>query len=127
MTASVTIHCESIPDAIVAPVQSVYSHGGKYYAFVYDAGQWDARPIKVGPTNDKFFVIENGLKEGERIAMNPRGYLDRVELPALPSGKTQMAEKGAPPKNDAAAAEGEVAKQPTEAGIDKKPTAEAAG
>ena len=123
MTASVTIHCESIPETIQAPVQSVYSHGGKYYAFVYGGGKWDARPIKVGPTNDKFFVVENGLKEGERIAMNPRGYLDEVKLPALPTGKTQMAgARPAPPAGlsteDAAAkpsADPAAAKQPATA------------
>jgi HlyD family secretion protein len=85
MTASVTIHCDEVPDALLAPVQAVYSHGGKFYAFVYQQGKWEARPIKTGPTNDKFFVIEQGLTAGEKIAMYPRGYLDQVALPRLPA------------------------------------------
>jgi RND family efflux transporter MFP subunit len=91
MTASVTIHCDEVSGAIVAPVQSVYAHGGKFYAFVYDNGKWQARPIKTGPTNDKFFVIEEGLAEGEKIAMYPRGYLDQVSLPELPPQRRQQA------------------------------------
>lgn len=92
MTASVTIHCQSIPDSIQAPVQSVFAHGGKYYAFVYSNGAWEARPIECGPTNDKVFVVEKGLEVGDRIAMNPRGYLSEVKLPALPpTAKPQLA------------------------------------
>jgi HlyD family secretion protein len=91
MTASVTIRCEEIPEAIQAPVQAVYAHGKDFYAFVFRDGEWEARPIKVGPTNDKFFVIEEGLAEGDRVAMNPRAYLDRVKLPELmPENKQQV-------------------------------------
>lgn len=91
MTASVTIRCEEIPDAIQAPVQSVYAHGKDFYAFVFNNGDWEARPLKVGPTNDKFFVIEQGLAEGDRVAMNPRAYLEQVKLPELaPESKQQV-------------------------------------
>ncbi len=91
MTASVTIRCEEIPNAIQAPVQAVYAHGKDFYAFVFNNGAWEARPIKVGPTNDKFFVIEQGLTEGDRVAMNPRAYLEQVKLPELaPENKQQV-------------------------------------
>jgi RND family efflux transporter MFP subunit len=92
MTASVTIHCDEVNNAIVAPVQSVYAHGGKFYAFVYDGGKWDPRLIEVGPTNDMFWVVEKGLAEGERIALYPRGYLDQVALPKLPPQRRQTTE-----------------------------------
>jgi hypothetical protein len=91
MTASVTIRCEEIPNAIQAPVQAIYAHGKDFYAFVFNDGAWEARPIKVGPTNDKFFVIEQGLAEGDRVAMNPRAYLEQVNLPELaPENKQQV-------------------------------------
>jgi HlyD family secretion protein len=105
MTASVTIHCQSIPDSIQAPVQSVFAHGGKYYAFLYAAGAWEARPIECGPTNDKFFVVEKGLEVGDRIAMNPRGYVSEVKLPELqPAEKPQLA-RGEEPAGASPAAE----------------------
>ncbi len=91
MTAAVTIRCAEVPDALQVPVQCVYAHGRKLYCFVYKAGTWEARQIKPGPTNDKFFVIESGLDEGDQVAMNPRGYVDEVQLPKLSPEEAQRA------------------------------------
>lgn len=104
MTASVTIMCEHIPDAIQVPVQAVYAHGDKYYCFVFDESGWDARPVSCGPTNDKFYVIHEGLDVGERVAMNPRAYLSQVSLPKLPPERRQRAVAQGPefePANEA--------------------------
>jgi hypothetical protein len=94
MTASVTIHCADVANVVQAPVQSVYAHGKDYYAFVYRDGAWEARALKCGPTNDKFFVIEDGLKEGDRVAMNPRAYVSQVKLPELPPEKKEQIARG---------------------------------
>lgn len=91
MTAAVTIRCAEVHDAIQVPVQSIYAHGEKFYCFIYDAGQWAAREIKPGPTNDKFFVVESGLNAGEQVAMNPRAYLAAVSLPKLSPEEAQRA------------------------------------
>jgi hypothetical protein len=91
MTASVTIHCADVPDAIQVPVQSMYAWGPKFYCFVYEQGKFTAREVKAGPTNDKFFVIESGLKEGEQVALNPRAYVNLVSLPKLPPEEIQRA------------------------------------
>jgi hypothetical protein len=80
-----------VPNALQVPVQAVYAHGRKLYCFVYDNGTWDAREIKPGPTNDKFFVVHSGLNEGDRVAMNPRGYVDQVKLPKLSPEEAQRA------------------------------------
>lgn len=101
MTAAVTIRCEEIPDALQVPVQAMYAHGNKFYCFVYSGGRLEARQVKAGPTNDKFFVIESGLNEGDQVAMNPRGYLDQVSLPKLSPEEAQRAvpqrKAGGPP------------------------------
>jgi multidrug efflux pump subunit AcrA (membrane-fusion protein) len=89
MTASVTIRCAFVPDALQVPVQAVYVHGRQYFAFVYHEGRWEARPVKCGPNNDEFFVIEQGLDEGERVAMSPRLFVDQVTLPKLPPGRDE--------------------------------------
>ena len=91
MTASVTIRCAEVPNALQVPVQAVYAHGDKFYCFVYDAGKWEAREIVPGPTNDKFFVIESGLNEGDRVSMNPKAYLAQVDLPKLAPEAAQRA------------------------------------
>jgi len=91
LTASVVIRCAQVRNALQTPVQAVYSHGNQFYCFVFDDGHWEAREVKCGPTNDRFFVIESGLGEGDRIALNPRRYLDQVRLPELPPEQQQRA------------------------------------
>ena len=91
MTSSVTIQCIYVPDAMQVPVQAVYAHGEQFYCFVYQKGRWEAAPIQCGPTNDKFFVVESGLQLSDRVALNPRRYLNRVELPELPPEQEQRA------------------------------------
>jgi len=126
MTASVTIHCDEVNDALLAPVQSVYAHGGKFYAFVYHQGKWEARPVKTGPTNDKFFVIEQGLAEGDKIAVYPRGYLDQVALPELPPQRRQQTARASAPAAapTAVAKEDAVAAKEGESSATDKPAAE---
>ena len=91
MTAAVTIHCAEVRDALQVPVQAMYAHGRKFYCFVYDNGRWEAREVKPGPTNDKFFVVESGLNEGDQVAMNPRAYVSEVSLPKLSPAEAQRA------------------------------------
>jgi HlyD family secretion protein len=132
MTVSVTIHSHEVNDALVAPVQSVYAHGGKFYAFVYGQGKWEARPIKCGATNDKFWVVEEGLSAGDKIALYPRGYLDQVALPELPATRrdTNEATVSTPAKSATTVAQEDVAApQETDPAAAEKPepTAPAAG
>jgi multidrug efflux pump subunit AcrA (membrane-fusion protein) len=96
MTASVTIRCDYIPDALQIPVQAVYVHGREYYALVNDDEKWEARPIKCGPNNDEFFVIEGGLEEGELVAMTHRLFLDQVKLPVVPPVRDRATARGFP-------------------------------
>ncbi len=91
LTASVSIRCVHVPNALQVPVQAVYAHGNQFFCFTFDQGQWDARTVKCGPTNDRFFVIESGLKENDRVTLNPRRYLSEVTLPELPREKKQLA------------------------------------
>lgn len=85
MTASTTIICFREDDALQTPVQSVFTHGGEPFTLVSDDGQWRPQPVEVGPTNDKFYVVREGLAAGDQVAMNPQRYLDEIELPALPA------------------------------------------
>jgi multidrug efflux pump subunit AcrA (membrane-fusion protein) len=96
MTASVTIRCAEVPDALQVPVQAVYAHGDKFYCFANNSGKWELREVVPGPTNDKFFVIESGLNEGERVSMNPRAFLAQVELPKLAPELAQRAVRQSP-------------------------------
>ena len=130
MTASVTVHCADVPNALQVPVQSIYAHGPKFFCFVYNGGQWKAQEVKAGPTNDKYFVIESGLKEGDQVAINPRAYLADVTLPKLPPEEIQRAVPQAPSSRtaDGAAkpAAEKVASKPEAVGGSPTPGAKAA-
>lgn len=91
MTASVTISAMYVPDSVVAPVQSVYAHGDQLYCFVEEGDQLSAREVTLGPTNDRFFVVQSGLAAADRIALNPRKLIDRVDLPEINSEQVQQA------------------------------------
>ena len=91
LTASVSIRCAQVPGALQVPVQAVYAHGNKFYCFAFDRGHWDAKEVVCGPTNDRFFVIESGLEEGDQVALNPRRYLDQVVLPEISPEEQQRA------------------------------------
>lgn len=91
MTASVTISVMYVPDAIVAPVQSLYAHGDQMFCFVKSGDRLAARQVTLGPTNDRFFVIEEGLQANDRIALNPRKLVSYVDLPEIAPEQSQNA------------------------------------
>src|SRR5262249_38024421 len=76
MSSEVTIFAdESTGDVLVIPIQSVVGNikmGQKRKCFVIDAdGQPQERDIVVGMNNDKVVEVSDGLKEGEKIVINP--------------------------------------------------------
>ncbi len=91
MTVSASISSMFVPDTIQAPVESVYAHGDKFFCFVDSRGKLEPREVACGLTNDRFFVVNSGLKEGDRVAMNPRRLLAKVALPELPPEQLQQA------------------------------------
>lgn len=91
MTASVTISAMYEPDSIVAPVQSIYAHGDLLYCFVQQGEGLAAREVLVGPTNDRFYVVQSGLSASDQVALNPRKLVDQVELPTISAEQSQQA------------------------------------
>jgi hypothetical protein len=128
MTTAVMIRCAEVPNALQVPVQAVYAHGSKFYCFVFDQGAWEAREIKPGPTNDKFFVVNSGLNEGDQVAMNPRAYRDEVNLPKLSPADAQRAVpqrgNGQSGKNGAQNAPAQDAGQPGQTAPGQQPEVE---
>ncbi|MBL9125575.1 MAG: efflux RND transporter periplasmic adaptor subunit [Planctomycetaceae bacterium] len=83
MTAEVKIKVEQLPDALQVPVQAVVEHGSEHFCLLPTATGLEARKIKIGSTNEKFVIIKDGLAASESVVINPRNYLDRVELPEI--------------------------------------------
>jgi multidrug resistance efflux pump len=96
-TAEVSIRVAEQPDALQLPIQSILEHGGKHYCVVH-AGkdEVEAKEVKVGMSNDKFVVIEEGLEEGEQVIHNAVKFRDDLDLPEIKEEPTQTTATGVP-------------------------------
>ncbi len=83
MTAEVRIFVKQLPNAKQIPVHGIYEFKGRHFCLVKSEAGWETREIKIGATNDKMVTIEEGLEEGEVIALNPRSHLDLMDLPEI--------------------------------------------
>jgi multidrug efflux pump subunit AcrA (membrane-fusion protein) len=98
MTAEVKIRVETIPNVVQIPVQAIVEHGGKNYCLMYDkAAGWSKKEVKIGSTNDKMVVIQEGLEEGDKVVMGASKHREKVKWPKLETipGETD-AEESAP-------------------------------
>ncbi|MBX9787376.1 MAG: HlyD family efflux transporter periplasmic adaptor subunit [Pirellulales bacterium] len=93
MTAEVRIQVAELPDAVQVPVQAIVEHGGDHFCLVSSDARLSAAKVAIGPTNDKFVVITQGVTPGQSVVVNPRGYLTAVDLPTTSGVKS--AEKDA--------------------------------
>jgi RND family efflux transporter MFP subunit len=82
MTSDVRILVEERPDVLQVPVQAVVEENGRHYCLIRTADRIEARQVLLGSTNDKFLIVEDGLAEGDDVLLNPRVFLQDVELPA---------------------------------------------
>jgi RND family efflux transporter MFP subunit len=93
MTAQAAIVAEERDSAVQVPLQAVMEHDGRYYVLVQNGDALEAKQVQVGPTNDKFVVVESGLAGGEQVVMTPKQFAEAVTLPepiSFPSRKQVM-------------------------------------
>lgn len=83
LTAEAKILVNEITDALILPVQAVFSHNGKTYVLTYDDGKWDKVEVKTGPTNDKEVIVLEGLSEGDQVVLGAWAHRAEVDLPKL--------------------------------------------
>jgi RND family efflux transporter MFP subunit len=96
MTSDVSILVEELPDMLQVPVQAVVEHNGQHYCLVRARDHLEARQVQLGSTNDKYLIVEDGLREGEDVLLNPRLFLESVDLPSI-AAVSATAQRAAPP------------------------------
>jgi RND family efflux transporter MFP subunit len=79
MTAKVQILVDQAEDVLSVPVRSVLQFQGKDHAFVVTAEGPQLREIELGTTNDDLVEVKSGLREGDRIALDPASLMTEVE------------------------------------------------
>lgn len=95
LTANVAIHVDSQEGVLMVPVQSVMPYGDDYYCMVRKtAEEVEPRKVDLGPSNNRFVVLKDGIGAGEFVSMSPRRYLDSVEMPELPPEQDKPKRRG---------------------------------
>lgn len=84
MNSEVRIYVEQEEDALQVPVQALYETKGHFFCLLKSGDSWETREVQVGSSNDTFMTIESNLEEGDVVAMNPRSYPDKLDIPDLP-------------------------------------------
>jgi HlyD family secretion protein len=84
MSAKVEIIIAQLKNVLAVPIQCVSNRAGKKICYV---GK-EERQVETGPYNDKFVQIREGLKEGEKVLLNPpRVYDQPQKASGAPGGK----------------------------------------
>jgi hypothetical protein len=81
LTAEVTILVNRMAEAITVPVQSIVERDRGYYCLVQDGTKWQARPVSIAASNEKFVAVSEGVDVGDVVAMNPRELTPQVSFP----------------------------------------------
>lgn len=72
ISARVVVAIDTLRDVLQIPTQCVFSDAGSNFCYVAGSEGPETRTIEIGPSNDSFVQIRNGLREGERVLLeNP--------------------------------------------------------
>lgn len=80
LTASIEIIVQERDEPVLQiPVQSVVTVGEKDFAYVLTADGPQRRELHIGASNDTAMEVLDGVREGERVIMNPRSsFADEI-------------------------------------------------
>ncbi|MEO0445537.1 MAG: efflux RND transporter periplasmic adaptor subunit, partial [Verrucomicrobiota bacterium] len=83
MTAEVSILIDERHDALQVPIQAVVERKDRFFCLVQGEGEeiLSPREVEIGGANEKFVLIEAGLKEAEEVVLGPDSYIDDFALP----------------------------------------------
>lgn len=71
MSADIEIITENIPDVIAIPSQAIIEKNGKKYVYTIKDSKAYLMPVEIGRFNWTLSEILSGLKEGDRVIINP--------------------------------------------------------
>jgi len=67
MNCRVTVHADSVPDAVQVPVVAVFEEDGEYFCNVKDGRKVERRVVTIGATNGTVVQITDGLAKGDVV------------------------------------------------------------
>jgi multidrug efflux pump subunit AcrA (membrane-fusion protein) len=72
MTADVKIHVQTLPNALLVPVQAVTEYEGQPVCYVKSGRNLDRRAVTIGESNEQFIQVLDGVSEGDEVALDAR-------------------------------------------------------
>ncbi|NGX58128.1 MAG: Cobalt-zinc-cadmium resistance protein CzcB [Chlamydiae bacterium] len=69
MTARVTIHSESVNEKLTVPLHAIFTRNNTTYCYKKSFGSFKSVPISMGPHNENWSEVLEGLDEGDQIAL----------------------------------------------------------
>lgn len=77
MSVSCEIIVDKLDSVIFIPLEGLFKEAGKNIVYVSRGGSFKAREVKIGIENNDFVVVEDGLKEKEKIALRDPTELEK--------------------------------------------------
>ena len=79
---------------LTLPVAAAVQHQEDSFCWVKTAdSDTEKRPLVVGPSDDQFIIVEDGVVAGEEVLLNPRAVVDDARKLALEPHETSPADK----------------------------------
>lgn len=79
MSAKVEIMVKRLTNVVYIPLQAVINKGDKHICYVQSSFKPEMRIIEIGDFNDDFIEIKKGIKEGERVLLQPPAPEEKQE------------------------------------------------
>lgn len=75
MNASLKIVVEKTEAVLQIPVQGMYGEKNRMFCIVKVGDKWEKRQVECGTISSDYACVKSGLIKGEKIVLNPRGFL----------------------------------------------------
>jgi len=99
MSAEVNVILGEHRDVVLIPVAAVVETAdGDFCWILDDDGNEQRRLLELGDSNDVFIAVKSGLKEGDKVLLNPAFEIDEEEAKAVKKRKAQTRKEPAPTK-----------------------------
>jgi multidrug resistance efflux pump len=83
MSAEVEVIIAKYIDVLRIPVAAVLETSDGDFCWVKTASGAEKHSLQLGDTNDVFIVVEEGLKEGDEVVLNPLAFIQEAQTDVL--------------------------------------------
>lgn len=80
MTVSCRIMIDKIPKVLSIPLEALQKKGTRSFVYLKSGKNYKEQDVKTGRSNNDYIIIEEGLQEGDEIALSvPQNFLEKED------------------------------------------------